>query len=138
MRATRLTILVFLATAAILGCASSSTPSRGVAQSSRDRITSMEIQATSGASAFDLVTKLRPHWLRQTGTASIGSGVRHQVTLVYLDGNRIGGLDALRSITSGGITAMEWIPATRAAIVLPDIGNEPIAGVISISTRPLT
>jgi hypothetical protein len=128
---------VFPVLFASLVAACSSTPSSGsrVTQSSRDNVTSVEIDGTSASSAMDLVSKLRPHWLRQGGTASIGGGsITSQVTLVYLDGNRLGGVDALRSISAGGVRSMQWIPATRAAIVLPDIGSEAIAGVISIRT----
>ena len=121
----------------ILVTACSSTPSSrsNVTQSTRDNVTSVEIEATSASSALDLVSKLRPHWLRQGGTASIGGGgITNQVTLVYLDGNRLGGVEALRSISAGSVRSMQWIPATRAAIVLPDVGSEAIAGVISVRT----
>ncbi|MGI9043788.1 MAG: hypothetical protein ACR2GK_06640 [Gemmatimonadaceae bacterium] len=133
----RWTLIPVVAVLTLAGCASSSSSPTRVTQSSRDKITSVEIQHTSATSALDLVNKLRPQWLRQAGIASIGSGVRTQVTLVYLDGSRIGGLEALRSIPASGITGMEWIPATRAAIMLPDIGSDAISGVISISTKPL-
>ena len=128
-------ILAVLFASSVVGC--SSTPSAGsnVTQSSRDNVTSMEIDATSASSALDLVSKLRPHWLRQGGTASIGGGaITSQVTLVYLDGNRLGGVEALRSISAGSVRSMQWIPATRAAIVLPDVGSEAIAGVIMVRT----
>ncbi len=116
-------------------CSSSPSPKSSVTQSTRDNVTSMEIDATTATSALDLVNKLRPHWLRQGATASIGGGsIRNQVTLVYLDGNRLGTIDALRSITASSVRSMMWIPSTRAAILLPDIGSEPVAGVISIRT----
>jgi hypothetical protein len=99
-------------------------------------VSSEEIDATSTTNAYDLVNRLRPHWLRQTATGSIAGGrVTSQVTLVYLDGNRLGGVESLRTLTSSGIRSMEWLPATRAAIVLRDVGSEAIAGVISISTK---
>lgn len=105
-------------------------------ESSRDRITSVEIANTTGTSAYDLIFKLRPHWLRAGATGSIGGGaIANQVTLVYLDGSRLGALDALRSISASGIKSMEWIQASRAAVVLSDVGNDPIAGAISIKTR---
>lgn len=132
-RASSLFAVLFASTVA----ACSSTPSAGpkVTQASRDNVTSVEIQATSASSAMDLVSKLRPHWLRQGGTASIGGGtITSQITLVYLDGNRLGGVEALRSISAGSVRSMQWIPATRAAIVMPDIGSEAISGVISVRT----
>jgi hypothetical protein len=130
--------LLFVAAAGLTtACASSTGGSVPKAEeSSRDRITSVEIASTPGTSAYDLVFKLRPHWLRAGATGSIGGGtMTNQVTLVYLDGSRLGTLDALRSITATGIKSMEWIQASRAAIVLSDVGNDPIAGAISIKTR---
>jgi hypothetical protein len=127
--------MLALVAAAIMGCSSTPSAGRNVSQSSRDNVTSVEIDATSASSALDLVSKLRPHWLRQGGTASIGGGaITSQVTLVYLDGNRLGGVEALRSISAGSVRSMQWIPATRAAIVLPDVGSEAIAGVIMVRT----
>ena len=129
---------IITATGFVTACASGSggTGAPKTQESSRDRVTSAEIAATPGTSAYDLVFKLRPHWLRAGSTGSIGGGtVTNQVTLVYLDGSKIGTIEALRSITSAGIKTMEWIQASRAAVVLSDIGNDPIAGAISIKTR---
>jgi hypothetical protein len=95
----------------------------------------MEINVTSASNAYDLVSRLRPHWLRAAPTGSIGGGISGQVTLVYLDGSRMGGLDALRSITSSGILSMEWVSSTRAPIIFTDIGSEAVNGVISIKTK---
>ena len=135
MKNARSRIPVTLITAVLVACSSTPSPTTRVSQSSRDNVTSMEIEATSASSALDLVSKLRPHWLRQGGTASIGGGaITNQVTMVYLDGNRLGGIDALRSISAGSVRSMQWISATRAAVVLPDIGSEAIAGVISVRT----
>ena len=117
-----------------VGCASGGTTK--VSESAPDKVTSVEIDATPATSAFDLVNRLRPQWLRQAGTGSIGGGtIRGQVTLVYLDGNKIGSLEALRSISATGIRTMEWIPATRAAVVFTDVGSDAINGAISIRTR---
>ena len=130
-------ILSIAAVSVVTACASGSGGSAPkTEESSRDRITSVEIASTPGTSAYDLIFMLRPHWLRAGATGSIGGGtLTNQVTLVYLDGSKIGTIDALRSITSAGIKTMEWIQASRAAVVLSDIGNEPIAGAISIKTR---
>lgn len=115
-------------------CASGGT--HNISESSRDKVTSVEIDATPASSAYDLVNRLRPHWLRQGGTGSIGGGsIQSQVTLVYLDGSRVGTLEALRSISASGIRTMEWIPATRAAVVLTDVGSDAINGAISLRTK---
>ena len=115
-------------------CASSQT-SR-VTESSPDVITSIEINATPVPTAFDIVSRLRPSWLRQGRTGSIGGGtVSSQVTLVYLDGQRVGGIETLKTISSAGITSMRYLDATRAATILRDPGSEAISGAIVISTK---
>ena len=124
------------AAVALSACASSGGSGTKVSESSSDKVTSMEITNTQAQSAYDLIYKLRPHWLRAGATGSIGGGtVRNQVTLVYLDGNKLGTIDALRSLGASGIQRMEWLSASRAAVVLSDIGNDPISGAIALYTR---
>ena len=119
------------------GCASSGTANPRITEASPDRITAAEIEATPGAStAFDLVRRLRPRWLQAGPTGSIGGGrVSNQVLLVYLDGNRLGTADALRTLSSSGIKSMQYYDAVRAATVLREIGSEAISGAIVITTH---
>ncbi|MGE5749568.1 MAG: hypothetical protein ACM31F_06380 [Gemmatimonas sp.] len=127
--------LVAAATLVLTACASSGAKPT-ISESSRDKVTSIEIANTEAATAYDLVNRLRPQWLRAGGTSSIGGGsIQNMVTLVYLDGHRIGTIETLRTITAAGISSMEWIPATRAAIVLTDVGSDAINGAISLKTR---
>jgi hypothetical protein len=130
---------VGVAALASASCASSNSGGGAapkVSESSRDKVTSVEIAATPAASAYDLINRLRPQWLRPGGPSSMGGGtVQAQVTLVYLDGSKVGAIDALRSISASGIKTMEWIPAARASIVFTDIGSDAINGAISLKTR---
>ncbi len=122
--------------AVVLGACASSGGSRTTVQSSSaDYVTSIEIAATGANNAYDLINRLRPRWLRTQAPGSIGAGVRSQVVAVYLDGVRLGGLDALRSLSTAGIKTMQYYDATRAATVLRDPGSEPIAGAIVINTK---
>jgi hypothetical protein len=137
----RRTITIALALAmvstAASGCASSgATANAKVTESSPDRITSAEIEATSGAqNAYDLVRRLRPRWLQAGATGSIGSGISRQSLLVYLDGNRLGvAPDALRTLSASGIKTMQYYDAVRASTVLSEIGSDPISGAIVITT----
>ena len=135
-------ILVSAAAAAFVllyvpACASSGTSAESkVRESSPDRITSVEIEATTGAqTAYDLVRRLRPRWLQAGTTGSIGGGrVSQQVLLVYLDGNRLGTMESLRTLTASGIKSMQYYDAVRAATILREVGSEPISGAIVIST----
>lgn len=126
--------LVLATILAANACASSGRPASE--RSSPDLITTSEINATAAASAYDLVVRLRPNWLRQGNPGSISGGVlSRQVVVVYLDGNRLGGLESLRTLSAAGIRSMQYLTATRAAVVLRDPGSEALAGAIVISTR---
>jgi len=118
-------------------CASSGGGARpNISESSSDKVTSVEIAQAPSNNVYDLIYRLRPHWLRAGVTGSIGRGTsRNQVTLVYLDGNKLGGTETLRSLSASGIQRMEWLSASRASVVLSDIGSDPIAGAISLHTR---
>ncbi len=133
----RLAIAAVFAALSSAACASSGTATPRVTESSPDRMVSAEIEATSGAStAFDLVRRLRPRWLQGGETGSIGGGrVTTQVLLVYLDDNRLGGVEALRSLDASGIKSMQYYDAVRAATILREVGSEPIAGAIVVRTR---
>ena len=116
-------------------CASSGAGPK-VSESSRDKVTSMEIASTPAASVYDLVNRLRPQWLRPGGPSSMAGGtLSTPVTLVYLDGSKLGSIEVLRSLSASGIKSMEWVSATRAAVVLTDVGNDAIAGAISLKTK---
>ncbi len=129
---------LFAVSGGAAGCASSgTTPGAKVTESSPDRITSTEIEATSGAqNAYDLVRRLRPRWLQNGATGSIGGGrIATQALLVYLDGNRLGvAPEALRSLSASGIKSMQYYDAIRASTVLSEIGSDPISGAIAITT----
>ena len=115
-------------------CASTNT--NRVTESSPDLVTSVEIDATSVSTAYDLVNRLRPAWLRPGRVGSIGGGtISSQIILVYLDGTRLGGVDALRTLSAAGIRSMQYLDATRAATVLRDPGSEAISGAIVIKTK---
>lgn len=120
-------LLLALAACASPGTARSST-------GSPDRITSAEISSSSATNAYELVSRLRPNWLKRTSTGSIGGGVRSQVILVYLDGNRLGDVSALRTLSVTGIRSVQWLDAGRAATVLQGIGSDAIAGAIVLRT----
>ncbi|HVD61682.1 MAG TPA: hypothetical protein VNC11_12490 [Gemmatimonadaceae bacterium] len=130
-------------------CATTKNASQGGTQA--DRITESEIIATPAANAYDLVQHLRPDWLRvrpvgsisgsssatQT-TASSSSGMSKLgvlVTLVYLDGNKLGEIDALRSLPTNGIREMRWLDPTRAHLQLRGIVSDAINGAIDIKSK---
>jgi hypothetical protein len=119
---------------ALAACASSGT-SRSTTPRSSDQITSAEIASSSATNAYSLIERLRPNWLRTPGLGSIGGGGRTQVIAVFLDGQRLGDLQSLRTLSVDGIKSMQWLDAARAATVLPSPGTDPIGGAIMIKSQ---
>ena len=120
--------------AACLVVSSCSTGGSRATRSLPDQLTQAEIDAASAITAFELINRLRPGWLRPPNTGSL-SGIRSQLILVYLDGQRLGDVHSLRTLSKTGIRSMRWLDAARAAAVLPAIGSDPVAGAIVISTH---
>jgi hypothetical protein len=134
MRLSRFSVLSVL-TIAVSACASSgSSGAPRAAQSSPDYVTSIEIDKTPASNAYELIDRLRPRWLQAPAAGSLSGSVRTQVIAVYLDGFRVGAKEGLRSISAAGIKSMRYYDAARAATVLHEVGSEPIAGAIVITT----
>ena len=134
MRRTMITALAFpCLVLGLTACASSGTSRRSTGDP--ERITSAEISSSSATNAYELVSRLRPAWLKRTSTGSISGGVRSQLILVYLDGNRLGDVSALRALSVTGIQSVQWLDAVRAATVLQRIGSDSIAGAIVLKTN---
>ena len=117
----------------LLACASGG---RSANRTSPTRITRYEIAGSNASNAYELISRLRPDWLRRQPTGSVAGGVvRSQSVLVYLNRQRLEDLNALKTISAGGIESAEWVDASRVQTVLPDVPGGAIAGAIVIKTR---
>ena len=106
-------------------------------ESDPDYITSVEVAATPVANVHDLISRLRPQWLRTGGIGSIRGNTRSQVIAVYLDDTRIGDIRSLSTISTSGVASLRYYDAARAATVLRNPGADPIAGAIVITTSKI-
>ena len=125
------TVLIALAwlTLGASACASGGTKKSNTSQ---DKITASEIAEANVTSVYDLVSRLRPNWLRPAGLTMTGNDVRYQTAAVYVDGLRYGGIDALRTLTTTGIRQLEYLSPTQAATVVRDANTNPATAVIMI------
>ena len=101
-----LTVLLLLGAA---GCASS-----GNSAGPRDpnRITPAEIESSDvTGSAYGLVEKLRPLWLRRRGRHSL---VGESSIWVYVDGTRVGAPESLDQISAMDVASLEFLDAAKA------------------------
>jgi hypothetical protein len=90
-----------------------------------------EIDASSATNAYDLVSQVRPNWLRGRGTPSIRS-TQIQLPVVYLEDRRQGALDVLRSFPTAAVAELRYINATSATT---RFGNGHAGGVIQVVPR---
>ena len=106
--------LVLLSVLAVAGCAGrASTPAAGREPGGRqDLITQEEIQRTTAANAYELVTKLRPQWLTLRGPAS-NPGFPNEIQVVA-DGVRLGGVTTLESINPSGVLSLQFYDGPTA------------------------
>ena len=84
------------------------------------------------SSLYTLIQELRPRWLRSLGPDTF-LGQQGQVQ-VRMDGNPMGGVEALRRLSAYGVTSIQWVPPIDAAALY---GLNHSHGAIVISTAPI-
>lgn len=91
----------------------SATPARAPRRD-MNLITRPEIESNGGRNAYELVTRLRPRWLRAIA-ASTGAAGETDPVYVYLDGARVGPAPReLYRITAEQIAELRYIPSQEA------------------------
>ena len=111
--------------AAALGCSSGSrVPSR-----SADVITAAEMAAANLPTAFDVVERLRPHFLRPRGPTTLVSDTR---LVIYQDNLNLGGVDMLRQIRAAELQEIRFLSASDATT---RFGTGHPGGAIIVTTR---
>ena len=131
-----LAVLVCLGACSIIPNPFSGTPSPasddGDRRTSPDELLREEIlrDGEADATAYELIQRLRPNWLRARGQVSLGSP-EAAYALVYMNEVLYGGLMTLHQIPPGQIERMEFIRGIDASIRW---GTGHTAGIISIVT----
>jgi hypothetical protein len=124
--------VIATALCAALGCAGTSAapPLRG----NSNVITNEEITAGAGATAFEVIQRLRPSYLHTRGAVrSEPTGRQNNFVpvdiVVYINENRMGGSDQLRQISVNDIREIRYFTAIEAAAKW---GSGHTAGAIQI------
>jgi hypothetical protein len=109
-----LAAIAFLALA-LPGCTSSEP---GTRPQSRTLIVQEDIRnaGTVYRSAYEVIQSLQPTWLRKRGNRIMNdqNETMEGDIVVYLNGTRMGGPDALRDIVPDSIAQIEFLDAARA------------------------
>ncbi|HEU4566294.1 MAG TPA: hypothetical protein VFS05_16645 [Gemmatimonadaceae bacterium] len=133
----RTLIATLLIGAALGGCSRShgfgAAEGEQVAQATyaRERITAEEIAATQATNAYEVTRLLRPSWLAGRGPQSLRAEVS-PYPVVYVDDQRMGGLEWLRTISAESVAEIRFVSASDATTRW---GTGHPAGVILVLTR---
>ena len=104
-----------VALAAILGCAPASNPSIPGVHRNAKVLTAEEIEAAHAdvRTAYDAISRLRPNWLASHGAMSSDAGANPYAT-VWMDGQLLGELSALREIPAFQVADLRYYDVTEA------------------------
>lgn len=122
-------VLAFVGLAACASAGASSHPAKDY-----NVITQDEITAQNGVNAYDVISHLRPQYLKTRGRTTIQSQptVSSEYASVFLDSQYYGDLNSLRNIASINIREIRYLPANES---VTRYGMQYGNGVIEIRTR---
>lgn len=121
--------LSVLVTLLIGGCSAASSNGSGGPRGSGDVITAEEVEATNRSTAYDAIRARRPAWLQRRGVQSIN--LQGDI-VVYVDGTRAGGPEALHQIHVSAIEEVRYFDASSAT---QRWGTGHGFGAIQVTTR---
>jgi hypothetical protein len=101
-----------LTLAAVMACASSGTSGTGVRRDP-NLITEQEIATSAESNVFDVVSRLRPMFLKTRGRSTINSGGSEYAS-VFLDGQYYGELTSMRNLVASQIHEIRYLSGPDA------------------------
>ena len=122
-----------VAAAAAFACASGGAGGTSGARHDSNLITADEIVASHETNAFDVISRLRPLFLRTRGRSSLSAGTNSSdYATVFLDNQMYGDLNTLKNINAEQIRQIRWYSGPDA---VQKFGMQYGAGVIAIDTK---
>ena len=104
-------IVYFLIFLACVACATAGTPAG--TRSPQDRITRADLERNPVSTAYEIIQRLRPQWLRLRGPQSITGDTD---LVVYVNNARMGGSDSLRGISLAGVEFLRFLDPAAATL----------------------
>lgn len=125
--------LIVMALLVVTACGRGAGPADGLGMRNRSILTAEEINLDKGASrtAYDVIARLRPEFLRSRGASSLQS-TAPITAIVYVDEMRYGDLDDLKSMSAHQIFSVQYLNASDATT---RFGTDHLGGAILITTR---
>ena len=106
-------------------------PSMAAGRSVRNVITQDEIDSTSAANVYDLITRLHADYLKDRGRTSIRTNQRERA-VVFLNDQEYGIPETLRNLQPGRFMEIRYFPGTEA---VAKFGSQYGGGVIQLISR---
>ncbi|GAC1480094.1 MAG: hypothetical protein NVS1B4_25100 [Gemmatimonadaceae bacterium] len=97
----------------------------------RDIITQEELNRAKGGSAYDVIARTRPHYLRDRGATSLLAQSQPSAT-VFLNDQHLGPLETLRNVPVDHLREIRFFPGTTASALF---GSTYHGGVIQLLSR---
>ena len=95
-------------------------------RSDRNTLVAADLQRSQATNLYDIIRALRPQWLDVRPQAG-GDPIQ-----VYMDDNRLGGIEVLRTMTTTNIRTIRWLDPSAAQ---GRYGLNNRGGAIAISTE---
>ncbi len=118
------------ALAASIACATTGTTAAGVRHDS-NLITEQEVTASNAANAYEVISRVRPTFLRSRGRTSVNLATSDYPT-VYVNGQQYGDISSLRNIVASQIREIRYYSASDAAT---KYGTQGSSGAIEITMK---
>jgi hypothetical protein len=127
--------LLLVLAVAVLGAGCARASADGVTRPARqsDVLTQEEIRGALKQNVHEVVSTLRPNWIRQRGQISFNDPTAGQV-VVYINGVRVGGAEYLRQMSVLDVVSLRFVNSTEAGARFGIQQNGGAA--ILVDTRP--
>lgn len=137
MRRGVLAIGAFVTFASIAACgggggAGAAKTGASPARGSANVIVDAEITSSGATNAMEAIQRLRPNMLRGRGSQGLEGGSNSDLIVVYVDGIKAGGLEALTPISAINVKEIRYLSAADATT---RFGTGTPAGAILITTK---
>lgn len=121
-------VAAILAALLLGACAASS---GGRAPASSEVITRAEIEGTGATTAYEVIERLQPRWLRARTNRSFNRGTD---VVVFVDNLQFESVDSLWEIDAANVVRIRWLDSAQAG-QLPGLGSRHVEGAIVVETR---
>jgi hypothetical protein len=105
-------------------------------RANRNVLTAEDLRASPHATMLDVVTAMRPHWLRATGTTSFGNSNARSGVTVYVDGQALGSADALRTLETRSVARATFRTTAEAQNRYGMRVTTPVIDIETLKGRP--